>query len=80
MVTPLRGTAIKDIPGTPVHSSAGTPGGFAMPMPPATSVGVNASRGNASLGASVESSPSVSEEDEADDSPLSELGGRLPAS
>ena len=47
-----------------------------MPTPPATSAGVNASGGTASPGASVESSPSVSDEDEADGSPSPELGGR----
>ena len=71
-----RGTAMKEIPGTSVHSSAGTPEGFAMSTPPATSAGVNASGGTVSPGASVESSPSVSEEDEVDDSPSPELGGR----
>ena len=71
-----RGTAMKEIPATSVHSSAGTPGGFAMSTPPATSAGVNGSGGTVSPGASVESSPSVSEEDEVDDSPSPELGGR----
>ena len=47
-----------------------------MSTPPAASAGVNASGGTASPGASVESSPSVSEEGEADDSPSPELGGR----
>ena len=37
---------------------------------------VNASGGTASLDASVESSPSVSEEDEGDDSSSPEMGGR----
>ena len=74
--TSLRGTAMREIPGTPVHSSAGTTGGFAMSTSPATSAGVNASRGTASPGALVESSPSVSEEDEVDDSPSPKLGGR----
>ena len=74
--TSLRGAAMREIPGTPVHSSAGTPEGFAMSTPPATSAGVNASGGTASPGASVESSPSVSEEDEADDSPSPKLGRR----
>ena len=32
--TSLKGTAMREIPGTPVHSSAGTPGGFAMSTPP----------------------------------------------
>ena len=74
--TSLRGATMRKIPGTPVHSSVGTPGGFAMSTPPATSAGVNASRGTASPGTSVESSPFISEEDEADDSPSPELGGR----
>ena len=63
---------MREIPGTPVRSSAGTPGGFAMSTPPATSAGVNASGGTASPGASVELSPSVSEEDK----PSPKLGGR----
>ena len=73
---PLRVAAMREIPGTPVHSSAGTPGGFVMSTPPATSAEINASGGTASPGASVESPPPVSEEDEADDSPSSKLGGR----
>ena len=73
--TSLRGAAMREIPGTPVHSSAGTPGGFGMSTPPATSAAVNVSGGTASPGASVELSPPVSEEDEADDSPSPELGG-----
>ena len=67
---------MREIPGTPVHSSAGTPGGFAMSRPPATSAGVNAFGGTASPGALVESSPSACEEDEADNSPTPKLGGR----
>ena len=47
-----------------------------MSTPPAISDGVEASRGTTSPGASVESSPSVSEENEADDSPSPEQGGR----
>ena len=74
--TSSRGDAMREISGTPVRSSAGTPGGFAMSTPPATSAGVNASGGTASPGASVELSPSVSEEDEVDDSPSPKLGGR----
>ena len=74
--TSLRGTVMRENPGTPVHSSAGTTGGFAMSTSPVTSAGVNASRGTASPGALVESSPSVSEEDEVDDSPFPKLGGR----
>ena len=74
--TSLRSAAIKETPGTPGHSSAGTPRGFAMSTPPATSVGVNASGGTVSPGVSVESSPSVSEEDEVDDSPSPSMGGR----
>ena len=58
----------------------GYSGGFAMSTPPATSAGVNASGGIASSGASVELSPSVSEEYEVDDSPSPKLGGRLPTS
>ena len=61
---------------TPVHNSVGTPGGVAMSTPLATSAGVNVSAGTASFGASVESSPSASEEDETDDNPSSELRGR----
>ena len=34
--TSLRGAAMREIPGTPVHSSAGTTGGFAMSTSPAT--------------------------------------------
>ena len=55
----LRGAAMREIPGTPVHSSAGTPGGFAMSTTPVIWAGVNASGGTASPGALVESSPSV---------------------
>ena len=58
-----------DIPGITVHSSAGTPEGFAISTPPVASAGVRASEGTASPGASVESSPSASEEVEADDNP-----------
>ena len=47
-----------------------------MSTPPVTSAGVNASGATASPGGSVESSPSASEEDEADDSPSPKLGGR----
>ena len=47
-----------------------------MSTPFATSAGVNASGGTASPGASLESSPSIFEEDKADDSPSPELGGR----
>ena len=72
----LRHAAMREIPGTPVHNSAGTPGAFAMSTPPATSAEVNASGSIACPGASVESSPSVSEENEADDSPSPKLGGR----
>ena len=72
----LRGAAMREIPGTPVHSSGGTTGDFAMSTSPATSAGVNAFRGTVSPGALVESSPSVSEEDEVDDSPSPKLGGR----
>ena len=71
-----RGAAMREIPDTPVYSSAGTAGGFPMSTSPATSVGVNASRGTASPGAMAESSPSVSEEDEVDDSPSPKLEGR----
>ena len=74
--TSLRGAATREIPGTPVRSSAGTPRGSAMSTPPVTSAGVRASGGTASPGASVELSPSVSEEDGADNSPSSKLGGR----
>ena len=48
-----------------------------MSTRPATSAGVNASGGTASPGASVKLPTSISEEDEADDSPLPELGGRI---
>ena len=78
--TLLRGAAMKEIPCTPVHSSAGTPRGFAMSTPPVTSAGVNASGGTASPGALVESPPSVSEEDEVDDSLSLKLEGGLPTS
>ena len=71
--TSLRGIAMREIPSTPVQSCAGTPGDFVMSTLPATSAGVNPSGGTANPGASGESSPSVSEEDEADDSPSSEL-------
>ena len=67
---------MSEIPGAPVHSSAGTPRGFTMSTPPVTSVGVNAPGGTASPGALVESSPSVSEGDEVDNSPSPKLGGR----
>ena len=73
--TSLRVAVMREIPGTPVHSSEGTPKGFSMSTPPATSAGVNVSGDTASPGASVESSPSVSEGDEADDSPLPGRGG-----
>ena len=56
--TSLRDVAMREIPGTPVHSSAVTPGGFAMPTPPVTSAVVRASGGTARPGASVELSPS----------------------
>ena len=72
----LRSAAMREIPGTPVRSSAGTPGSFAMSTPPVTSARVNASGGTASPGVSVGSSPSVSGEVEAKDSPSPELGGR----
>ena len=71
----LRGAATKEIPGSPVCRSSSTPGGFAMSTLPATLAGVKASGGTASPGASVESSPSVLEEDEANGCHLSELGG-----
>ena len=73
--TSLRGTAMREIPGTPLHSSAGTPGSFAMSTSPVTSAGVNAYEGAASPGASVELSSPVSE-DEVDDSSSPKLGGR----
>ena len=75
-ITSLRGAVMREIPGTPVHSSEGTPKRFSMSSPPATSAGVNVSGDTTSPGASVESLPSVSEGDEADDSPLPKLGGR----
>ena len=50
--------------------------GFAMSTFPATPTEVNASGDTASPGASVESLPSVSEKDEADDIPSPKLGGR----
>ena len=56
--TSLRGAAMRDITGTPVHSSAGTPGDFTMSTPPVTSAVVRASGGTARPGASVEWSPS----------------------
>ena len=73
--TSLRRTAMGGDPGSSVQNSAGTPGGGAMSTPYATSTGVNASGGTVSPGASVEQSSSVSEGDEADDSPSPELGG-----
>ena len=76
VATSLRGAAMREILGTPVHSSESSPGGFAMSTPPVTSARVNASGSTASPGALVESSPSVAEEDEVDDSPSRKLGGR----
>ena len=73
--TSLRGATMRKIPGTPMHSSAGTPGGGVMSTSSASSAGVNTSEGTASPGASVESSPSICEK-EADDSPSPKLGGR----
>ena len=73
--TSFRVATIEEVQDSSVQSSAGTPGGFATSTPSGTSVGVNASGGTASPGASVESSPYVSEEDEADDIPSSGLGG-----
>ena len=67
---------MREIPGTSVHSSAGTPGGSVMSTPPATSAEVNAPGGIASPGASVESSRFVSEKDETDYTPSPKLGGR----
>ena len=61
--TSLRSAVVREIPGTLVHSSAGTPEGLAMSTPPAASVRVNASGGTLSPGASVESSPHIFEED-----------------
>ena len=40
--------AIKEVPCTPVNSSAGALGGFAMSTPSATSAGINASGGTVS--------------------------------
>ena len=74
--TSLRDIAMREIPGTPVLLCTGTPRVFAMSTSPVTSAGVNAFGDNASPGASVESSPHVSEEDEVDDSPSPELSGR----
>ena len=48
-----------------------------MSTRPATSAGVNASGGTASPGESVKLPTSISEEDEADNSPSPELGGRV---
>ena len=67
---------IKEISGTSVHSSAGTPRGFARSTPPATSARVNTSGGTASPGALIESLSSVFEEDDARDRSSPELGGR----
>ena len=72
----LRGATRREILGTPVCSSAGTSGGFGMSTPSVTSAGANASGGTASPGASVEPSPSVSEEVEADVSSSPKLGRR----
>ena len=74
--TSMRGATMREIPGKPVHSSAGIPGGVATSTPPVTLAGICAPEGTASHSASVESPPSVSEENEADDSPLPKLGGR----
>ena len=74
--TSLRCAAMKEIPGSPVHSSAGTPRRVPTSTPPASSVGVNASGSTVSTDALVESSPSVFEEDDAHYSPSSELGER----
>ena len=74
--TSLRGAVMREIPGTPVHSSTGTPGGFAMSTPPVTSAGVRTSGGTVRPGASVELSPSVSEENAVYDSPSPKLRGR----
>ena len=68
---------MREIPGKPVHSSAGTPRGFVMSTPPVISAGVNASGSTASPGALIKSSSSVSEEDEVADSPSPKLGGRV---
>ena len=51
--------------------------GFCSVYAPVTSAGVNAAGGTSSPGAPVESSPFVSEEDEADDIPSPKLGGRV---
>ena len=67
---------MKEIPGSPVHNSAGTPRSFAMSTPPASSAGVNAPGGTASPRASVEPSPSVSEQSETPNSPSPALGGK----
>ena len=68
---------MEEVPGSLVQSSVGTPrGGVAMSTPHVTSAGVNAFGGTVSPGASAESSSYVSEEDEANDSPSPELGGR----
>ena len=72
----LGDAAMREIPGTPVYSSAGTPRGFAMSTAPVTSAEVNASGGTASPGALADLSPSVSEEDEVDDNPSPKLGER----
>ena len=58
---------MKKVPGSAVQSSASTPGEFAMSTPSATSMGVKASEGTASPGASIKSSPSVSNKDEVDE-------------
>ena len=65
---------MEEVSGSPVQSSAGTPGGYAMSTPPATLARINAFRGTASPVASIKSSPSVSKENEADNSPSLELG------
>ena len=74
--TSFRGAAMREILGTPVHSSARTSGGFAMSTPLVTPARVNASGGTASPSALIESSPSISEKDEVDHSPSPKLGGR----
>ena len=52
--TSLRGTAMDEVPGSPMHSSADSPGGFAVSTLAATSAGITASGRTISPIASVE--------------------------
>lgn len=72
-----RGTAMEEVLSVSVQDSAGASGGGCyVYMPSVVSTGSNASGGSGSLDASVQSSQGVSAEDDVDDRPLPELGGR----